>query len=75
MEPVQIGVKELYDLLKEVDTKLDAQHVSHALLEQRVTSLERREDKVGDRRWLAVLALTAALVSLVCAFIAPVIVR
>lgn len=75
MDPVQIGVKELYDLLKDINGKLDAQLLNHALLDQRVTNLERREDKAGDRKWMVVVALIAACVAIVCAFVAPVIVR
>lgn len=71
MDPVHIGVKELYDLLKEVDAKLDHHTLQYALLEQRVIQIERRE----DRRWAVWLALITAVIALLVGTLQPFITR
>jgi len=79
MEPVQIGVREIYDLLMLLDSKMDAytraQAPQMALFEHRLTTLEDDRERMGDRRWIGVLALISSLIALVSAFVAPLVVH
>lgn len=79
MEPVQIGVREIYDLLMLLDSKMDAyiraQEPQIALFNHRLSALEEKYDKAGDRRWMGVLALASSVVAIICAFIAPLVVH
>lgn len=73
MEPVQIGVRQLYDLMIALDGKLDsyihAQEPRIALLDHRLRTVETRQDKTSDRQWQMWLALIASLTALICSVI------
>lgn len=73
MEPVQIGVRQIYDLLTALDGKLDSyihsQEPRIALLDHRVTGVEQTLAKAGDRQWQLWLALIASFTALLCAVI------
>lgn len=65
MEPVQIGVRQLYDLLIALDGKLDSyihtQEPRIALLDHRLRAVEMKQDKTNDRQWQLWLALISSL--------------
>lgn len=73
MEPVQIGVRQLYDLMIALDGKLDsyihAQEPRIALLDHRLRTVETRQDKTSDRQWQMWLALIASVTALICSVI------
>lgn len=75
---VEIGVKEIYDLLMILDGKMDAymraQEPQMALFNHRLTAVETKIEKTADRSWLLYLAMIAALVSLIGTF-APLVVK
>lgn len=74
-EPIQIGLRDVYDSVVGLDKKFDAFAAEHdkklALLEQRVGVLEGG----GMKRWKTNLALVGAGCSLIGAFLAPLVVR
>lgn len=78
MEPVQIGVRQLYDLMIALDGKLDsyihAQEPRIALLDHRLTKVEEKQDKSSDRQWQLWLALIASGTAVVIA-VFPLIVK
>lgn len=80
MEPVQIGIQEIYDLCRSLDSKIDTyigmQEPRLVLLDHRLGQVEtklrdddaRWEAKIketSDRRWQVVMAFIAATLSLV----------
>jgi hypothetical protein len=71
MEPVQIGVRQIYDLIIALDGKMDtyihAQEPRIALLDHRLTTVEQELAKSSDRQWQLWLALIASLTALLCA--------
>lgn len=79
VEPVRIGIQEIYDLCRSLDTKIDTyigmQEPRLVLLDHRLGQVEsklkiddaRWEAKVketNDRRWQVTLAFIAALLSI-----------
>jgi hypothetical protein len=68
-----IGVREIYDLVKVVETKLDDHRVSVGAaltdLTGRVTALEKASDKAGERRWSLVPTWIATAVALALALL------
>lgn len=68
MEPVQIGVRQLYDLMIALDGKLDSyihtQEPRIALLDHRLTTVEGKMTKTSDRQWQLWLALIASFTAL-----------
>lgn len=78
MEPVQIGVRQLYDLLIALDGKLDSyihtQEPRIALLDHRLRAVEEHQSKSSDRQWQLWLALIASFTSLIIA-LAPLIIK
>jgi len=75
---VEIGVKEIYDILMILDGKMDAymraQEPQMALFNHRLTQVETKMDKTADRSWLLYLTLIASVVSLIGTF-APIIAK
>lgn len=73
MEPVQIGVRQLYDLLIALDGKLDSyihtQEPRIALLDHRLRAVEIKQDKTNDRQWQLWLALIASLTAVLIAVV------
>lgn len=73
MEPVQIGVRQLYDLLIALDGKLDSyihtQEPRIALLDHRLRAVEAHQDKSSDRQWQLWLALIASFTAIVLAVV------
>lgn len=71
MEPVQIGVRQLYDLLIALDGKLDSyihtQEPRIALLDHRLTTVEQNLGKSSERQWQLWLALIASGTAVVIA--------
>jgi hypothetical protein len=71
--PVEIGVREIYDLLMILDGKMDAymraQEPQMALFNHRLTAVENKMDKTADRSWLLYLTFIAAFVSLIGTFV------
>lgn len=78
MEPVQIGVRQIYELIIALDGKFDtyihAQEPRMALLDHRLAKLEHDFNKSSDRQWQLWLALIASFTALLCAVI-PLIVK
>lgn len=70
---VEIGVKEIYDLLMILDGKMDAymraQEPQMALFNHRLTAVETKMEKTADRSWLLYLTLIAAVVALIGTFV------
>jgi hypothetical protein len=66
---VEIGEKEIYDLLMILDGKMDAymraQEPQMALFNHRLTSVETKMEKTADRTWLLYLTLITSLVALI----------
>lgn len=79
MEPVQIGVREIYDLLMLLDSKMDAytraQEPQMALFNHRLQELEKEFQEKSNRQWMVYLALISAFAALVGSFVAPLVVR
>lgn len=73
MEPVQIGVRQIYDLIIALDGKMDtyihAQEPRIALLDHRLTTVEQELTKSSDRQWLLWLTMIASFTALLCAVI------
>lgn len=63
MDEVRIGLKDVYDTVTGLDKKFDAFAAEHdkklALLDQRVTRVEKN----ADQQWKVKLALASAVVS------------
>lgn len=76
--PVEIGVREIYDLLMILDGKMDAymraQEPQMALFNHRLTAVETRMEKTADRSWLLYLTLITAVIALI-GVIAPLIAK
>lgn len=79
MEPVQIGVREIYDLLMSLDGKLDsyihAQEPRLALMDHRLTRVEEHVASSGENQWRVWLAVGSSVVAIICAFVAPIVVK
>lgn len=71
--PVEIGVREIYDLLMILDGKMDAymraQEPQMALFNHRLTAVETKMDKTADRSWLLYITLITSIVALICTFV------
>lgn len=79
MEPVRIGIQEIYDLLKLLDSRLDAymraQEPQIATLLLRIANLEEEMKERSSRNWLLYTTAITAIVALLAAFVAPLVSR
>ena len=77
--PVEIGVREIYDLLMILDGKMDAymraQEPQMALFNHRLTAVEAKMEKTSDRSWLLYITLISSVIALISSFIAPLVVK
>ena len=75
---VEIGVREIYDILMILDGKMDAymraQEPQMALFNHRLTVVETKMEKTADRSWLLYLTLITSVVALIGVF-APIIAK
>lgn len=68
-DPVVIGIREVYDAVTNLTAKIEqivtANEVEKATINLRVTSLEKKWDAEGNKRWQMWLCLLSAFVAIV----------
>lgn len=68
MSDHQIGISEVYGAVRSLENKLDAFMLDHsvkvALLDQRVTTVEKKQEDAVTRKWQLYLTLLTAVIAI-----------